>query len=163
MPGRTQMTVPLEPRLDEFERRLRALEAELAELRALSVNGHAAVEAEATEPLGWAEDLIARGDFRALLRRIERERRSALGHEELGALLELHGIVRLAEEQAPVGVEAELAGLGYTIRQNARYVARRLGVELDEQAFGAPPAPEPPATLELDHELQTLREQAPTW
>ena len=30
------MSIPLEPRLDEFERRLRELETELAELRALT-------------------------------------------------------------------------------------------------------------------------------
>jgi uncharacterized membrane protein len=139
-----------DPRLDDFERRLRELESELAELRALSAAAGAdsPVEPVATGLLVWAEELLGRGDFRGLFREVERARRRAVGGDDIEALLELNQVAQLAEEWAPVGVDAEAARLGYTIRQNIRFVARKLHVEVDEAALrggvqAEPVAPEP--------------------
>ena len=103
------MTVPLEPRLEGFERRLRALEAELAELRALSVNGQAVADAEPAAPgeFDWAEALLARDDFRTFFRNVEQARRHALAADDLDTLRELSRLACLAEDRAPVGVESE--------------------------------------------------------
>lgn len=134
------MTIPFEPRLDELERRLRALEAELAELRELAGNGHTAVTVKPEPPTGlaWAEGLLEREDFRAFFRSVERARREALAADDLETLVALSRLAELAEGRAPVGVESEARRLGYTIRQNTRFVARKVGVELDEPELREP-------------------------
>src|SRR5438270_2170195 len=153
------MSIPLEPRLDEFERRLRELETELAELRALTA-GTAPTAPVATTLPASIEELIARGDFRALFRRVERSRRDALANDDLDTLLELSHVVGLAEERAPSEIASEAVRLGYTIRQNVRFVGRKLGVPVEgslrtepepdpEPRPQQPPASEPPPLFEL--------------
>ena len=151
------MTPSLDPRLDSFERRLHELEAELAELRALAANGHAAeistapvaaAVAEPVEPVEagepdqlefdvpwWALQRLERDDFRGLFRDIERARRLAVSRRDIDALLTLNKVAKLAEARAPVGVDARAAELGQAIRQNIRFLGRKLGVEVDEAAL----------------------------
>jgi len=155
MPGRAweptvrAMSTPLEPRLDEFERRLRELETELAELRALT----AGTSQTPTALSPSLEELIARGDFRAFFRQVERSRHEALAGDDLDALLELSRIVELAEERAPERVRAEATRVGYAIRQNIRFVGRKLGVPVEgalhaETEPGPEPRLQPPPAVE---------------
>src|SRR5579859_1779514 len=170
MPGRVweptvlAMSTPLTPQLDDFERRLRELETELAELRALTAGAAAAAPTHTALPQSL-EELIDRGDFRALFRQVERCRQAALTADDLDTLLELNHVARRAAEQAPVGVEAAAVNLGYTIRQNVRFVARKLGADVDEAALsGEPPsAPVEPGVEEAADRLEALRESARTW
>ena len=98
------------------------------------------VEAEEPDQLEfdvpwWALQRLERDDFRGLFRDIERappprgieegHRRAA--HAEQGR--------EAGRARAPVGVDARAAELGQAIRQNIRFLGRKLGVEVDEAAL----------------------------
>ena len=119
------MTAPLDPRLDDFERRLHELEDELTELR-LAL---AAVDAEAAvEPPGesdvpaWAQQWIDRGDFRGLLNAIEYTRRQALRDDDIAALGEQLRVAELVAGWEPDGLEARSVRLAEALRQNVRFL-----------------------------------------
>src|SRR5712692_8021464 len=124
------MTAPLDPRLDDFERRLHELEDELAELRlALAVvDADAAIEApgESHVPV-WAQQWIDRGDFRELLSELESARRQALRNEDLAGLAELLYVAELVADRQREGLEARAARLVAALRQNVRFLDHKLG------------------------------------
>jgi uncharacterized membrane protein len=148
------VTAPLDPRLDDFERRLHELEHELAELR-LAL---AAVDAEAAvEPPGagdvpaWAQQWIDRGDFRELLSELESARRQALRNDDLAALAELLHVAELVADREPDGLESRAVRLAEALRQNMRFVERKLAAPTDDAELvaglprtEAPPRAEPP-------------------
>jgi len=136
------MTTELEARLDTLEVRVHELEAELAELRALAVNGH--VPAFEHGLPWWALDSLERDDYRSLFKEVERARSRAVSEHDLDGLIVLNDVILAARERSPVGVDVRAAELGQAVRQNIRYVARTLGVEVDESALrgGEPPVEE---------------------
>jgi uncharacterized membrane protein len=135
------MIPTLDPKLDSFERRLHELEVELDELRALAENGSATETADTpvvtiaaapveSEPLPgdlprWARERLERGDYRVLFKDLERARRNAVSTGDLEALVMLQRVALLAQERAPIGVDARAAELARAIRQNIRFVERK--------------------------------------
>ena len=133
------MTRPTQEQLDEFARRLRALEAELAQLRREAQTVPAPAPAAPTPPvaappprpepavrprvagsLQHASDLLAAGQLRPAVKELERGRKRALAAMSAD---ELEQILELARTAAARGAAAA-PRLVYTLEQDLRFTQR---------------------------------------
>src|SRR5206468_12101281 len=87
------VTGPTQAQLDEFARRLRALEAEFKELQQQTRGEPAVIPAT----LGSASQLLDAGKVRAAVKELERRRRVAL---DAGSISQLEQVLELARAAA---------------------------------------------------------------
>jgi hypothetical protein len=96
----------------------------------------------------WAQEWIDRGDFRGLLNALEYTRRQALKNDDIAVLPDLLHVTELVAWES-TGVEGRAARLAEALRQNIRFLERKLGVRVD-LAAGLPPRVEAPVEALLD-------------
>jgi uncharacterized membrane protein len=147
------MTPPTQAQLDDFARRLRALEGELAQMR------------EQTTLETWAEQQFVEevpeaqarprvtslhltralgclnvGDVRAALKLLERVRRAALDAGDIEQLQEALQVAQIALERATGFRRGSAKRLVYAIQQNIGFLERKRAIAAGEEPRAVPPS-----------------------
>jgi uncharacterized membrane protein len=146
------MTPPTQAQLDDFARRLRALETELAQMReqtALELWAEQRlVEEPQTEPvrprvtspnLTRALGCLNVGDIRGALKLLERARRGALDAGDLEQLNEALRVAQTAVDRASGFRRGSAERLVYAIEQNIGFLERKRAIAAGEEPIVAPP------------------------
>jgi len=140
------VTGPTQAQLDEFARRLRALEAEFA-----AMQQQARAEPERIPAaLQVAAERLDAGQVRQAVRELERRRKTALHARSIHELEQILELARAAAEQKS-GAARRLV---YAIEQNIRFLQRTR----PEAAPAMPPPPEMPPAPVLPPPPEVLRE-----
>jgi uncharacterized membrane protein len=171
------MTPPTQAQLDDFARRLRALEAELEQMRdqvALETWAEQRLVEEPAAPAPAARPRITSphltralsclevGDVKAALKLLERVRRGALDAGDVAQLKEAFNVAEIAADRATGLKRGSAERLAYAIQQNIKFLERKRAIAAGQEPIVATPSAIPqeriPAPAQPTLTMQELSE-----